>query len=105
MRKINMHQRSADFSVFSIMCFVFVGIPCCAQSGLPAMKLKMQQVAEGLTSPVGLMNAGDGSARIFVIEQSGKIKIIKNGTVLPTPFLTITNKLDGLNIAYSEKGL
>ena len=88
-----------------MLCFLLVSVKGQAQSGLPAMKLKMQLVAEGLTSPVGLMNPGDGSGRIFVIEQSGKIKIIKNGSVLPTPFLTITGKLDGLNIAYSEKGL
>jgi len=47
----------------------------------------------------------DGSNRLFVIEQGGKIKIIKNGEVISTPFLIVTDKLDGLNIAYSEKGL
>jgi len=61
--------------------------------------------AEGVTSPVGLMAPADGTSRIFVIEQSGRIRIIKNGSLLPTPFLTVTDKLDGLNIAYSEKGL
>ncbi|CAN5645551.1 PQQ-dependent sugar dehydrogenase [soil metagenome] len=72
---------------------------------LPSIKIKLQLVAEDLTSPVGLMAPADGSSRLFVLEQSGKIKIIRNGVVLPVPFLTLTDKLDGLNIAYSEKGL
>jgi glucose/arabinose dehydrogenase len=45
----------------------------------------------GLTVPVEVRNAGDGSGRIFVTEQGGKIKIIKNGMVQPRPFLDISN--------------
>ena len=90
-----------------VLCaFLFV-IPLAVQgqSSLPVLKIKLQPVAENLTSPVGLAAPNDGSGRLFVIEQQGKIKIIKNGKVLLSPFLTITGKLDGLNIAYSEKGL
>jgi len=47
----------------------------------------------------------EGSNRLFVIEQRGKIKIIKKGEVLAIPFLDISDKLDELNIGYSEKGL
>lgn len=75
------------------------------QGALPVINVKLQALARELTSPVGLAAPHDGSGRMFVIEQSGKIKIIKNGVVLPVPFLTVTDKLDGLNIAYSEKGL
>ncbi len=89
--------------LFTVFCMIFISGYC--QNELPAIKIKLQTVAKNLTSPVGLMAPEDGSARIFVIEQSGKIKIIKNGVVLPVPFLTVTDKLDGLNIAYSEKGL
>jgi hypothetical protein len=35
-----------------------------------------------LNQPVGLANAGDGSGRIFVLEQAGNIRIIKNGVLL-----------------------
>src|SRR4051812_20726425 len=72
---------------------------------LPPIKLRMQLVAKGFTSPIGMASPHDGSHRLFVIEQGGKIKIIKNGVLLPAPFLNISNRLDGLNIAYSEKGL
>ena len=52
-------------------------------------KISFHEVASGLTRPVFITNAGDGSQRIFVIEQAGLIRILKNGTLLGTPFLDI----------------
>ena len=46
-------------------------------------------LATGLVSPVDIANAGDGSGRLFIVEQSGRIRIIQNGTLLTTPFLDI----------------
>lgn len=45
-------------------------------------------VAAGLTNPTAMAFAPDG--RIFVCEQSGALRVIKNGALLPTPFLTVT---------------
>ncbi len=47
----------------------------------------------GFNAPVGLTNAGDGSGRLFVVEKGGRIKIIKNGNTLPTPFLDISGSV------------
>lgn len=95
--------------IFPPLATLFIGIIFLSflpqQSSLPQLKVKLTQVARGLTSPVGMASPRDGTNRLFIIEQGGKIKIVKNGTLLPTPFLTVTDKLDGLNIAYSEKGL
>src|SRR5436190_22979131 len=44
--------------------------------------------------PVHATGAVDGSGRLFVVELTGKIKIVKNGAVLPTPFIDLTNRLD-----------
>lgn len=52
-----------------------------------------QLVADGLRSPVGLYHAGDGSGRLFVLEQRGRIAIISNGQVLPELFLDITDRV------------
>ena len=48
-------------------------------------------VASGLSMPVQVTHAGDGSGRLFVVEQTGAIKIIKNGAVLGTPFLNLSS--------------
>ena len=69
------------------------------------IRIKLQLIAKGLVSPLGMTVANDGSNRLFILEQAGKIKIIKNGILLEKPFLDISKKLDHLNIAYSEKGL
>jgi glucose/arabinose dehydrogenase len=60
-----------------------------------------QEVVAGLSMPVGLMNAADGSGRIFIIEQDGLIRILKDGSLLTTPFLDLTQKVD----CCGEKGL
>lgn len=39
--------------------------------------------------PVAVRNAHDGSNRLFIVEKGGVIKILKNSSVLPTPFLTV----------------
>ncbi|MFN8457361.1 MAG: PQQ-dependent sugar dehydrogenase [Anaerolineae bacterium] len=46
-----------------------------------------QVVASGFVKPVQVTNAGDGSNRLFVVEQDGRIKIINSPVV--TPFLDI----------------
>src|SRR5689334_10340388 len=45
-------------------------------------------VANGLTNPTAMALAPDG--RIFVCEQGGRLRVIKNGVLLSTPFLTVT---------------
>ena len=51
----------------------------------------LTQIASGLQSPIDVVNAGDGSGRLFIVEQGGRIKIYNpgTGTVLGTPFLDI----------------
>lgn len=51
-------------------------------------------VADGLARPVGLANASDGSNRLFVIEQAGRIRILQDGALLlDNPFLDITGRV------------
>jgi glucose/arabinose dehydrogenase len=52
--------------------------------------LHLSLVKSGLSKPVLVTNAGDGSGRLFVVEQTGKIKVITStGTLLSTPFIDI----------------
>jgi glucose/arabinose dehydrogenase len=56
---------------------------------LDPAKISFQEIASDLTNPVFITNAGDGSGRIFIVEQTGFIRILKNGVLLGTPFLDI----------------
>ena len=41
--------------------------------------VKLIPVATGLEMPVQITHAGDGSGRLFVVEQEGRIRVIRNG--------------------------
>ena len=60
-----------------------------------------QLILSGLRSPIGLANAGDGSGRLFVMEQAGRILVINDREVLEEPFLDISQKVS----CCGERGL
>jgi glucose/arabinose dehydrogenase len=48
-------------------------------------------VADGFDQPVQVVDAGDGSGRLFVVEQPGRIRIVQAGQVLSEPFLDLSD--------------
>jgi len=67
--------------------------------GPPALVLSA--FVQGLTAPVGMEVPNDGSGRLLVLEQGGRIRIIQNGALIGAPFLDITSKVE----SGGEKGL
>lgn len=57
------------------------------------------QIASGLNSPIYIGSPSGDYDRVFIGEQTGNIRILRNGSLLPTPFLT-QSVLNG-----SERGL
>ncbi len=57
------------------------------------ISIELETIASGLTAPVYLTHAGDGTDRLFVVDQPGKIWIIENGQLLSTPFLDVTGRV------------
>ena len=53
----------------------------------------MEPFVDGLDSPLAAVNAGDGSGRIFVVEQGGLIRIVRDGKLLPEPFLDVSAEI------------
>src|SRR5215217_3027883 len=51
----------------------------------------LELVADGFDQPVQVVDPGDGSGRLFVVEQPGRIRIVRDGQVVPEPFLDITD--------------
>ncbi len=62
---------------------------------------KFTKVASGLQSPVYVTGAGDGSGRLFIVEQVGRIRVVKDGRLLPAPYLDIRS----LVASGGERGL
>ncbi len=50
-------------------------------------------VSGGLSRPVDLQVANDGTNKLYVIEKVGRIRIIENGQLLDQPFLDITDRV------------
>jgi hypothetical protein len=63
--------------------------------------IQLAQVATGLTSPLFVGHAGDGSNRLFIVERGGAIKVLPPGQSTPTVFLNINTKI----VAGGEQGL
>ncbi len=62
--------------------------------------IRLQEVAGGLGNPVHL-TAPRSDARLFIVEQAGRIRVVENGALLPTPFLDITDRVS----SGGERGL
>ena len=52
--------------------------------------------AEGFERPLFVTHAGDGSGRLFVVEQTGRIRILQGGKTLEEPFLDASDVADWL---------
>jgi glucose/arabinose dehydrogenase len=89
--------------------------PLCAGRGLFALwlalapwtvaaqdtDLRFSQISTR-TGVVDIANAGDGSGRLFLVQQAGRIWINKDGEDLGTPFLSITDRVE---TSGNEQGL
>jgi glucose/arabinose dehydrogenase len=70
----------------SLLLFMCFGLTAAAAT-LPAGFVETTY-ASGLSSPTAMELAPDG--RLFVCQQGGSLRVIKNGVLLPTPFVTLT---------------
>ena len=61
-----------------------------------------KMVAQDLTRPVDLKSPGDGTGRLFIVEQHGRILILQNEQILQKPFLDIANEVGSSG---NEQGL
>lgn len=85
----------------SLFTYVLAILPACSSGesapasdpGPPApVTLAVREVATGLTAPL-FVTAPAGDARVFVVEQPGRIRIVRNGQLVATPFLDIASKI------------
>ncbi len=86
--------RAVAATLILVSTFLSVGI------WAAPLDLQFTQVS---TQPgiVDISNAGDGSNRIFLVEQLGRILILNDGETLTTPFLSLGNRV----MSGGERGL
>src|SRR5215813_13552181 len=63
--------------------------------------VQLQSIITGLTSPVYVTSAHDGSNHLFILEQAGRIRVAQPGASTSTVFLDIVNKV----LSGGERGL
>jgi len=90
----------------SIRRSAFITLQVLALAGIAAAQAQLTsvRVGVGFSRPLWVGSPPGDTSRLFVVEQfvgtSGRIRIIKNGQVLLTPFLTVPNVSTG-----NEQGL
>ncbi len=68
---------------------------------LDELAVTLEQVAKGFDRPLFVTNAGDGTGRLYVVEQGGRISVIEPGDGAITGFLDV----EGLISDGGERGL
>lgn len=68
----------------------------------PSVSYSLELLADGFQKPIYITHAGDSTGRLFVVEQSGIIRIVTGGHVLDKPFLDLSDKITRRS---SEQGL
>ncbi len=72
----------------------------------PPVPVHVRLIAGGFPAPMMVATPRDGSGRLFLVDQTGVVKIFfLNGTVLPVPFLNISNRIVPVPAGGGERGL
>jgi len=87
----------SHFTFAIAACLLLTGTGCSLNGATLPSGFTETQIAGGLSGPTAMDFAPDG--RLFVCLQGGQLRVIKNGALLATPFLTVTVDSSG------ERGL
>jgi glucose/arabinose dehydrogenase len=72
-----------------VLCFLFLVVSFSSEAGA----VQLQSILAGLSSPVYVTNARDGTNRLFIVEQPGRIQVLQPGSATTTVFLDIRSKV------------
>lgn len=86
----------------SVASAAATALPPTGASDDSSWTLDIEPVVDGLTRPTFMTHAGDGTNRLFIVEQRGRISILEKGRLRPQPFLDIQSKV---TTSGNEQGL
>jgi len=78
--------------------------PVATESGEPA-DVALETLIDDLVAPIGLVVAPGDTDRAFIVEQTGRIHVLRDGDLASTPFLDLSKRLVRLDTGYDERGL
>ncbi len=98
---------SLKWKIIGLLAALMLVVIYPAAAQIDTTKYQWVEVATGFDRPLLVTHAGDGTGRLFVLEQSGAIWVIQDGVVSDQPFLDISGLLsdDVFRGGYSERGL
>ncbi len=96
-------SRLAAAAIVSLaLSLTFIAQATRAATDLDSLVIDMVPVADGFEEPVFVTGAPGDSGRLYVVEQTGRIRIIEaDGTRVDTPFLDLGSEI----VAGGERGL
>ncbi len=83
--------------LFFFLLLVLTWLSSAASAATLPSGFSETRIATGMASPTAMAFAPDG--RLFICLQGGQLRVVKNGSLLPTPFLTVNVNSSG------ERGL
>jgi glucose/arabinose dehydrogenase len=82
-----------------ILVMVVTGAGSCGSDTGPNLPtgegVRLLEVTSGLSVPLYLTAPSGDLSRLFIVEKPGRIRIVKDGTLLPDPFLDISSQVSG----------
>ena len=119
------HRISSMTAIIVVLLLILAALPALAQETTPTAeptpatptplppptrpdpsRYRLHPVASGLYRPVYLTHAGDGSDRLFVLEQHGRIRLLVDEVLQPEPWLDLTAQVSRDSMRqFSERGL
>lgn len=97
-----MASRSRHLPLRPVTAALLLACPACGDpasppggdpgSDVPPQSLRLVEVASGLSSPL-LLTAPPGDPRLFVVEQVGRIRVVRDGSLVAAPFLDLRDRV------------
>ena len=89
----------------ALRAIVLVALVACSSAARGQPALTPQPFVSGLASPVEIAHAHDASGRLFIVEQGGRIRIVRTGVLQAAPFLDLSAANGGPVRTGGEQGL
>jgi hypothetical protein len=97
-----LYDRPASVAAAEFIALVILaGLILCTTAQAQSPRLSLVPVVSNLSAPVFVTNTKDGTGRLFMVEQAGRILVLQPGAANPTLFLDIVSRV----LSGGERGL